>query len=36
LQATDWWSIGVVTCEVLARDTPFSVDEERDYKQKIE
>jgi serine/threonine protein kinase len=36
LQAADWWSTGVLTCELLAGDTPFNVDEETDCKQKIE
>lgn len=35
LQAVDWWGTGVVTYELLTGCSPFSVDEEIDYKQRV-
>jgi serine/threonine protein kinase len=35
LQAVDWWSTGVLTCELLAGDNPFSVAGKRKYKERF-
>jgi serine/threonine protein kinase len=35
LQAVDWWGTGVVTYELLTGLSPFSVEEEIDYKQRV-
>lgn len=35
LQAVDWWSVGVLTYELLTGASPFTVEGERNTQQEI-
>jgi serine/threonine protein kinase len=35
LQAADWWSTGILTCELMAGDHPFDVDGKKKYEARI-